>query len=169
VVWFRRGANGKLSTAKTPVSTGGKGLAMTPPFGFPTADGEGWVNLTPDGKLLFVVNAGDNTVSSFLVKKSGPKLVSHISSGGTLPISLTSNGHLLYVVNETDSMGGNGNIYGFSFSKSGHLKPLNSTQPLDTKGPVGTAADPAQIDFSPDGRTLSSPSAKRPKTHETSA
>jgi DNA-binding beta-propeller fold protein YncE len=95
-----------------------------------------------------------NTVSSFLVTESGPKLVSHISSGGSLPISLTSNGHLLYVVNETDGMGGNGNIYGFRFSDSGDLKPLNSTQPLDTKGPVGTAADPAEIDFSPNGRTL---------------
>jgi hypothetical protein len=47
------------------VQTGGRGIAATPPFGFPTVDGSGSVNLTADGRLLFVVNAGDNTVSSF--------------------------------------------------------------------------------------------------------
>ena len=37
-------------------------------------NGSGSVNLTPDGRLLFVVNAGDNTVSSFRVTASGLKL-----------------------------------------------------------------------------------------------
>ena len=53
-----------------------------------------------------MVNAGDNTVSSFRVTASGLKLADRVSSGGVLPISLTSSGHLLYVLNELS-----GNIF----------------------------------------------------------
>lgn len=153
VVVFKRHANGTITQGKS-YKTGGKGLAGTPPFDFPIADGSGSVNLTPDGKLLFVINAGDNSVSSFKITGHGPKLVSHVSSGGSLPISVTSNGDLLYVVNEGTSTTG-GNIYGYRFSQSGHLSRIpHSSQRLATMGPVGTAADPAEIDFSPNGRTL---------------
>ena len=90
-----------------------------PPFGFPIVDSSGSTNLTPDGKLLFVVNAGDNSISSFRTTSAGPVLVSHVSSGGTLPISLTSHGNLLYVVNETSA-----NIKGWTFDSTGHLTPI---------------------------------------------
>lgn len=99
VLVFRHNRDGTLSLPEQ-VRTGGRGIAATPPFGFPTVDGSGSVNLTADGRLLFVVNAGDNTVSSFRLTASGPKLADRVSSGGVLPISLTSSGHLLYVLNE---------------------------------------------------------------------
>ena len=92
---------------------------MQPPFGFPIVDSSGSTNLTPDGKVLFVVNAGDNSISSFRTTSAGPVLVSHVSSGGTLPISLTSHGNLLYVVNEESA-----NIKGWTFDSSGHLTPI---------------------------------------------
>ena len=153
VVWFARSANGQL-TEKAIIATDGKGASGTPPFDFPIVDGSGSVNLGSNGHLLFVVNAGDNTVSSFRVANSGrPTLVDHVSSGGTLPVSLTSNGHLLYVVNEGTSSS-SGNIYGYRISNSGHLTPLGSSQTLNTLGPIGTAADPAEIDFSPNGHAL---------------
>src|SRR6185312_9570103 len=76
---FRHKRDGTLFRPER-VQTGGRGIAATPPFGFPTVDGSGSVNLTADGRLLFVVNAGDNTVSSFRVTASGPKLADRVSS-----------------------------------------------------------------------------------------
>jgi 6-phosphogluconolactonase len=132
VIVFSRAANGTLTQRKV-VPTGGKGIASTPPFGFPIADGSGSVNLTPDGKLLFVINAGDNSVSSFRITASGPKLVSHVSSHGKLPISLTSSGDLLFVVNETSA-----NIFGWHFSSTGKLTPIaGSDQKLTAVTPKG--------------------------------
>jgi 6-phosphogluconolactonase len=152
VIAYTRHANGTL-TQKAVVGTGGKGAPGTPPFDFPTADGSGSVNLTPNGQLLFVVNAGDNSVSSFRITASGPKLVSHVGSHGKLPISLTSNGDLLYVVNENS-----GNIFGWTFSATGHLTPIaGSDQKLTAVTPKGKKAKvgvTAEIDFAADGDVL---------------
>jgi 6-phosphogluconolactonase (cycloisomerase 2 family) len=67
-----------------------------------------------------------------------------------MPISLTQHGSLVYVVNA----GGSGNIAGFALSRAGDLSPLpGAVQPLSNGG-AGAAPGPAQISFSPDGRTL---------------
>src|SRR5437763_1320159 len=82
-------------------------------------------------------------------ERAGPdegSLASQTASGGTLPISLTAHGSLLYVLNA----GGAGNISGFSVGATGALAPIaGSTQPLS-----GTNVGPAQVSFSPDGRRL---------------
>ena len=146
VMVFRRNRDGTLAHPER-VQTGGRGIAATPPFGLSTVDGSGSVNLTPDGRLLFVVNAGDNTVSSFRVTASGLKLADRVISGGDLPISLTSSGHLLYVLNELS-----GSIFGLRFSPSGHLTPIvDSRRALSTVGPSGVAA---AIGFAPGGHVL---------------
>lgn len=146
VVMFRRSANGQIVQKKT-VKTGGKGIASQPPFGFPIVDASGSTQLTPDGKLLFVVNDGDNTISSFLITANGPKLVDHVTSGGVLPVSLTISGHLLYTVNEVT-----GNIFGYRFTNTGFMTPIvNSERALSRPGPDGVAA---QIGFTPNGRVL---------------
>jgi len=146
VIVYARNANGTI-TQTGSVPTGGTGIASEPPFGFPIVDSSGAINLTPDGRLLFVVNAGDNSISSFLITPTGPRLVSHVSSGGTLPISLTSHGNELYTVNEESS-----NISGWWFSPNGQLTPIpGSTQALSTSFPTTVAA---WIGFSPDGSQL---------------
>jgi 6-phosphogluconolactonase len=146
VLAFRRNPDGTLARPER-VQTGGRGIAATPPFGLPAVNGSGSVNLTPDGRLLFVVNAGDNTVSSFRVTASGLKLADRVTSGGVLPISLTSNGHLLYVLNELS-----GSIFGLRVSPSGRLTPIvDSDRPLSTVGPSG---DAAAIGFTPGGHVL---------------
>jgi 6-phosphogluconolactonase len=141
VIAFKRGTDGKLTQAAT-VSTGGKGIASEPPFGFPIVDSSGAINLTPDGKLLFVVNAGSNSVTSFQVTNSGLKKVSVAGTHGKLPISLASSGHLLYVVNEASQ-----NIYGWRFSSDGKLtgisgsnEKLTAVTPQGGKDKVGVAA-----------------------------
>ncbi len=146
VIVYQRNASGAI-TQTGSVSTGGTGIASEPPFGFPIVDSAGSLNLTPDGRLLFVVNAGDNSVSSFQITSSGAKLVSHVPSGGTLPISVTTHGNVLYAVNEESS-----NIAGWWFSPSGQLTRIpGSSQSLSTAFPTTVAA---QIGFSPDGRQL---------------
>src|SRR6185437_137744 len=71
VITYARHADGTITQTGPLVSTGGKGIASEPPFGFPIVDSSGSTNITPDGKLLFVVNAGSNSVTSFRVTSSG--------------------------------------------------------------------------------------------------
>jgi 6-phosphogluconolactonase (cycloisomerase 2 family) len=148
VLVFARGSNGTLPKEPSQVvSTGGVGLASQPPFAFPMVDSQGALDITSDGRLLFAVNAGSNSISAFKVTSTGAHLVDTIDSGGTEPISLTHSGHLLYVLNE-DS----GNIAGFHFSDDGDLSSIShSSQSLATPGVGGVSA---QIGFSPDGRFL---------------
>jgi 6-phosphogluconolactonase (cycloisomerase 2 family) len=108
------------------------------------------VALSENGRWLFVVNAGSNQVSVFLVRRNGLKLTDVVDSGGIMPISLTVRGRLLYVLNA----GGSGNISGFRIRNNGSLESLNgSTQPLSNGG-VGDSPQPAQISFHPDGDLL---------------
>jgi 6-phosphogluconolactonase len=155
VLVYNRAANGTI-TLLANVPTGGKGQPTppgTPTFGLPVVDSQGAVDLTPDGKLLFVVNAGDNTVSSLRVTANGLKRVATVSSQGKLPMSLASSGHLLYVLNEQSE-----SIFGWSFSSTGKLTPiagskrkLTAVTPEGKKDKVGAAAD---IGFSANGGVL---------------
>jgi 6-phosphogluconolactonase len=142
IVVYKRRADGSI-TERDRVATGGVGAAMTPPFGFPIVDSQGSVELTKNGRLLFAVNAGDDTISSFRVRRHGGlTLVDREASGGDLPVSLDSQGRLLYVVNSLS-----GNISGFRFTRSGEMSSLaGSSEPLSTSGPGGVAA---QIGFAP--------------------
>jgi len=138
VAVFNRAADGTLSAAGT-IATGGTGTGGS-------LGSQGAVALSDDGRRLFAVNAGSNDVSVFDVGPTGLSLASQTASGGTLPISLTAHGSLLYVLNA----GGAGNISGFSVGATGGLTPIaGSTQPLS-----GTNVGPAQVSFSPDGRRL---------------
>ena len=77
----------------------------------------------------------------------GLRLVDRVASGGTEPISLTSSGDVLYVLNEQT-----GNIAGFRFNWWGALEAIpGSSRSLSTPGPGSISA---QIGFSPDGQLL---------------
>ncbi|HTP20436.1 MAG TPA: beta-propeller fold lactonase family protein [Solirubrobacteraceae bacterium] len=149
---YKRAANGQLTQTGT-VPTGGKGIASEPPFGFPIVDSSGSINLSANGKLLFVVNAGSNSVTSFRVTSSGLHKVSVASTHGKLPISLASSGNLLYVVNEISK-----NIYGWTFTAGGVLTPikgsnrkLTAVTPAGKKDKVGVAAG---IGFTSNGKVV---------------
>ena len=138
VAVFARGADGRLTAAGT-VATGGTGTGAS--LGSQSA-----VALSDDGRWLFAVNAGSNDVSVFSVSPAGLALASRTASGGTLPISLTVHGNVLYVLNA----GGPGNISGFAVGTSGALTAIaGATLPLS-----GSSVGPAQVSFSPDGRRL---------------
>ncbi|MCA1682974.1 MAG: beta-propeller fold lactonase family protein [Actinobacteria bacterium] len=152
VVVFDRAANGTL-TPRQRVPTGGVGglspACMGPPGlpKCPIVDAQGEVALSGDGHNLFAVNAGSNTISSFVESSLGLVLVNRVASGGNLPISVTTWGNVLYVLNQLT-----GSITGFRFARNGVLAPIpGSTQSLSTPGPDGVAA---QVSFDPTGRTL---------------
>src|SRR5437879_5005501 len=138
VAAFTRGADGRLASAGS-VATGGTGTGAS-------LGSQGAVSLSNDGRRLFAVNAGSNDVSVFAVSPTGLALASRTASGGTLPISLTVHGNVLYVLNA----GGSGNISGFTLGASGDLTPIaGATLPLS-----GSTVGPADVQFSPDGSRL---------------
>lgn len=107
---------------------------------------QGAVVVSDNHKLLLAVNPGSNSISSFRIRQDSLELVDTELSGGTRPISVTSDHNYAYVLN-----GGVPNsISGFRINGKGELTPLaGSTRPL-------SAADsgPAQVEFAPNGNTL---------------
>jgi 6-phosphogluconolactonase len=107
---------------------------------------QGAVTLSQDGRHLFVVNAGSNTVSTFRVRRNGLHLTSVVDAGGLRPVSVAEHDGLVVVL----SAGGASNIAGFR-NRHGVLEAVaGATQPLSAAG--GTA--PAQVSFGEDGRVL---------------
>src|SRR5207253_1137148 len=108
---------------------------------------QGSLAMTTNLNWLLAVNAGSNEISVFRILETGLTLVSRVASGGTRPISIATNGTLVYVLNA----GGAGNITGFKLdSAHGWLTMMpNSTRPLSSD-----ATDPAQVAFSPNGNLL---------------
>src|SRR5256884_476735 len=126
---FNRAADGTLTAAGT-IATGGTGTGGG-------LGSQGAVALSDDGRRLFAVNAGSNDVSVFSVSPPGLALASRTASGGTLPISLTVHGNVLYVLNA----GGTGNISGFAVGTSGALTAIaGTTRPLS-----GSNVGPARV------------------------
>jgi 6-phosphogluconolactonase len=107
---------------------------------------QGAVTLSQDGRHLFVVNAGSNSVSTFRVRRGGLQLTSVADAGGLRPVSVAEHGGLVVVLNAN----GAGNIAGFR-NRHGVLEPIaGAMQPLSAAG--GTA--PAQVAFGEDGGVL---------------
>ena len=125
-------------------------LETAPTLGLGTDSGLGSQSalvLAGHGRWLLAVNAGSNDISTFRVGAHGHlSLVSHTSSGGTQPISVTQHDGLVYVLNA----GGDGNISGFWLSDDGELRPI----PASTRGLGGVAVGPAQVGFNRTGDTL---------------
>lgn len=134
ILVYMQDAKGKLSYAAT-VNSGGKGLGRG-------LGSQGPLIIDKSKMMLFAVNAGDNSISSFKISSNGSLTLLHtINSGGITPVSLAVNRSLLYVVNN------GGNISGFRIGANGELTGIpGSAQPL-SRGDAG----PGEILFQPDG------------------
>ncbi len=139
VLSFSRSADGTLHAVGS-FPTGGLGTGAG-------LGNQGAVALDESGSTLLVVNAGSNQVSSFRTSNDGTlQLVSTVSSGGTMPVSVTISHRVAYVLNA----GGSGNIAGFTLANDGMLAPIaNSSRPLGS-----AAAGAAEISFDPTGSRL---------------
>lgn len=157
VVVFNRLANGKLQKRQA-VSTGGKGSAQSVGCGpgCPILDSQTAVVVSENGRLVFAVNAGSDTVTSFRETPAGLKRVSQVSSGGDMPESLALHGSKLYVLNVAteNSNGTTGNIYGLRVSPSGGLTPIGSSRTLANAAPPDHSADARAIGFKRNGKVL---------------
>jgi 6-phosphogluconolactonase (cycloisomerase 2 family) len=138
IMGYRMNEAGQGKLAVT-VSTGaaGKGETLFAQGTLATDENKQW---------LFAVNAGANSISSFRINSDGTlALAGTVSSGGTMPVSLTVYKQFLYVVNSTSA-----NIMGFKISGEGMLTPIQGTN-LRLSSDDGS---PAQIAFSPYGKFL---------------
>lgn len=137
IVAFDRSADGKLDQLGT-YETGGRGT------GVPHLASQSSIVLSDDGAWLLAANTGSDELALFAVEADGLRLADRVASGGSNPTSIAVRGGIVYALNN-----GSPNISGFALA-DGALTPIEgSTRPLS-----GGDADPAQISFSPDGKTL---------------
>jgi 6-phosphogluconolactonase (cycloisomerase 2 family) len=138
VVAFARSADGSLQLQGT-YPTGGLGIGgVTDPLVSQYA-----LVLSHDKKLLFVVNAGSDDISTFQVRKHGLELVGTFPSGGVLPTSLTVSHDAVYVLNA-----GSNTVAMLRIGRGGRLHPVAGGTRSLSPGAAGGAA----IRISPDGR-----------------
>jgi 6-phosphogluconolactonase (cycloisomerase 2 family) len=122
VVVYDRAADGAL-TKIDAVSTQGTGFGG----GFDPLASQGSLVLSGNGRWLLAVNAGSNDISVFRVGPRGLEFKDRISSGGTMPVSLTVSSSRVYVLNA----GGTANISGFILGSDGEFHAIpDSTREL---------------------------------------
>jgi len=138
VLAFTRGANGTLGNPQS-FATGGLGTGVG-------LGNQGGLALSQNNRWLFAVNAGSDDVSAFRVSPNGLARTDREPSRGSHPISITTRGDLLYVLNA----GGAGGVQGFHVGNDGTLQAIaGSARPLSSG-----ASGPAEIGFTPDGDHL---------------
>jgi len=133
VVVFVRRAGGALERLDSYL-TGGKGS------GEPHLPSQSSVVL--DGDRLFVTNAGSDDVTVLTAAGDNLALLDRVGSGGSTPRSVAVHGDRVYVLNT----GGEPNVSGFELDDDRLVALMGSSRTAGT--------DPAQVAFSPDGRTL---------------
>lgn len=124
IVAFKRDHMGILSSPQSYQTMGnGTGVQMRDPL-----ESQGSIVLSCDGRFLFTVNAGSNTISSFLVYQDQLVLIDAVPSGGIFPNSLAIIDQFLYVTNLGNATYAS-NVTGFHV-RDGYLRPINNAQRL---------------------------------------
>src|SRR6266496_1806412 len=141
VLMYNRFANGQLSLGGT-FATGGLGSGAG-------LGSQGALTLDASNRFLFAVNAGSNSITVFQVTYSGLNFIETTGSAGQNPISLTSFGNLLYVLNAGGGVGGVDTLAGFTVDSHGHLTNFSKNIALSA-----SAVGPAQVSFNPEGNLL---------------
>jgi 6-phosphogluconolactonase len=138
IIAFDRSADGRL-TRLGSYETDGRGT------GVPHLASQSSIVLSEDGAWLLVANTGSDELTLFAIGADGLSHSAKVASGGSAPTSIAISGEIVYALNN----GGTPNIGGFRLA-DGTLAPIDgSTRPLSAGN-----ADPAQISFSPDGKTI---------------
>jgi len=152
LIKFVQRGNGTLRKVQTIRTGGSGGLApqpgCEPPGGCPMLDTQSEVVVWK--RLVFVVNAGSDTITSFIERKNGRlKRVDVQSSMGDFPNSIAVKRGVLYVLNShSDS------ISGIRFDKRGEMRRIvNSVRPL-AANQIAQGLSPRQIGFDRTGTVL---------------
>ena len=141
VLAYERLSDGRLNL-KQRLATGGRGSGgTTDPL-----QSQGSLTLSGDHNLLFAINSGSGTISSFHLLDGLPILVDQEPTGGSEPVAVAEHNGNIYVLNA----GGNGAIVVFRADNIGRLHEVtNSTVHL-----TATHSGGSSISVSTDGRTL---------------
>ena len=163
LVGFARMADGSMKNLGE-FKTGGKGTGNIEIFDWgydethPLKDGidplisEYGVFKSDNNKNIFVVNAGDGTISSFNVMADRTlKLADTEAAGDAHPLSIASQNNLVYVASAgtstTPTPPFTGNLMGYTVDAKGMLTPIVGSK-RDLK------ARPSCVAFTPDGKFL---------------
>jgi 6-phosphogluconolactonase (cycloisomerase 2 family) len=133
---FDRAYDGSLTLAGT-FATGGAGLAAL-------GGRQGAVELSGDGRYLYAVNAGSDSVSVFRTGPRRTKLIDVVRSRGVAPASIDEHDGRVYVLNS----GGTPSVTAY------WRLPGGSLWPVATRELAPGAQGAAQVSVTPDGRSL---------------
>jgi 6-phosphogluconolactonase len=133
---FDRAPDGSLTPAGT-FATGGAGLAAL-------GGRQGAVELSGDGRYLYAVNAGSDSVSVFRTGPHRTKLIDVVRSRGVAPASVAEHHGRLYVLNS----GGTPSVTAY------WRLPGGSLWPVATRELAPGAQGAAQVSVTPDGHSL---------------
>ena len=133
-------------------ATGGLGGAALPGDESDHLASQGSLVFDRDEELLFAVNAGSNSVSTFRVEGDTLSLANVVPSGGQFPASIAVHDDLAYVLNA----GGPGTVQGFRIGDAGLSPIVGSARSLGLANttPPNFLMSPGQVGFAPDGRQL---------------
>src|ERR1700677_3733474 len=141
VLAYKRQRDGSFAL-RGSFATGGRGSGgTTDPL-----QSQGSLTLSGNHNLLFAINAGSGTVSSFHLLGGLPALIDQEPTGGAFPIAVAEHNGTVYVLNA----GGNGAIVAFRADGIGHLSQIPNSTALLT----ATNSGGASISVSPNGKTL---------------
>src|ERR1700678_3278347 len=141
VLAYQRQRDGSFAL-RGSFATGGRGSGgTTDPL-----QSQGSLTLSGNHNLLFAINAGSGTISSFHLRGGLPILVDQETTGGAFPVAVAEHNGTVYVLNA----GGNGAIVAFRADGLGHLSQIpNATATLTATNSGGSS-----ISVSPNGKTL---------------
>ena len=139
IIEFTQTSNGSLIN-RNEFASGGSGTGEA-------LNSQGALCISRAMNLLFAVNAGSGTISSFRIHPNGSlQLLFTLSSNGVLPRSLAMHGNILYVLNNESA-----NICGFTVEANGFFSKIaGSIHNLSSL----TGVDAPQIGFAPDGKAV---------------
>jgi 6-phosphogluconolactonase len=141
ILAYQRLFDGRL-TLKERFATGGRGSGgTTDPL-----QSQGSLTISSDHNMLFAINSGSGTISSFHLFGGLPILIDQEISGGSEPVAVAEHNGIVYVLNA----GGNGAIVAFRTDNLGHLHKI----PKSTVHLTATHSGGSSISVSPDGKTL---------------
>ena len=156
-------ATGSLQQVGTFL-TGGTGEG-NPTQGLGPDDSDKELITSSDGRLLFAVNQGSNSIATFKIHHDGTlSLIGTFDSFGVQPASLTLANDKLIVTNRGDALQGatatvGANLTVFEVNKDGSLRHVDNSS---VSFPVGLS--PSQVEASPDGKFVFSDNFAIPGT-----
>ena len=151
VVAYHRAADGRLRQAARYPTLGRGGV-----LGGSVVDhlaSQGALQYDREHRLLYVVNAGSDSLTVFRVHGTELRRLQVIGTGGSFPVSIAVRGRLLYVLNARAG----GSVQGFVRTDDGRLARMWSWHRdlgLDAAATPEFTHTPGQVSISPDGRAL---------------